>query len=232
MKQYILREYGSWAVMTLSYLTGLVVSGRPTAGSLAVFIAIALYINSKQAFVLWLRHRGENPVRSLVIFLLQVFFATLMLLLFLGDSLLSLMPYILVPFAYLLSLKFLGEHSVVTEMSGFVLLALSSLVAKLSITGVVDPTLFVGTAVFFTAAVFKVRVQFKKGFVQRVIMVIYIGFAIAVYRTLSIPVIVLLPLADNLLFSISLYRAKLSFTGWVEVLKGVVFLLLMALNYR
>jgi hypothetical protein len=142
------------------------------------------------------------------------------------------MPYILVPFAYLLSLKFLGEHSVVTEMSGFVILALSSLVAKLSITGVVDPTLFVGTAVFFTAAVFKVRVQFKKGFVQRVIMVIYIGFAIAVYRTLSIPVIVLLPLSDNLLFSISLYRAKLSFTGWLEVLKGVVFLFLMALNYR
>jgi len=56
------------AVMTLSYLTGLIVSGRVTAPAVAVFIAIALYINSKQAFVLWMRRRGESPVRSLTVF--------------------------------------------------------------------------------------------------------------------------------------------------------------------
>ena len=60
LKQYILKEYGSWGVMTLSYLTGLVVSGRVTPGAVAVFIAIALYINSKQAFVLWMRRRGRK----------------------------------------------------------------------------------------------------------------------------------------------------------------------------
>jgi hypothetical protein len=60
LKQYVLKEYGSWGVMTLSYLTGVIVSSRVTPGSVTVFIAIALYINSKQAFVLWMRRRGES----------------------------------------------------------------------------------------------------------------------------------------------------------------------------
>jgi YwiC-like protein len=232
LKQYILKEYGSWGVMTLSYLTGLIVSGRATPGAVVVFIAIALYINSKQAFVLWMRRRGENPVRSLAVFLMQGLVATSMLLPFLWSSLVSLMPYVLVPFVYLLCLKFLGEHSLFTEISGFVLLSLAALVAKLTTTGVIDPALFTTVAIYFTAGVFKVRVQFTKGMPQRVLMVFYIGFALAVYRLIHTPVLVLLPLFDNLVFSVTLYRAKLSVTGWLEVLKGVAFLLLMAFSYR
>jgi hypothetical protein len=218
--------------MTLSYLTGLIVSSRATPGAVVVFIAIALYINSKQAFVLWMRRRGENPVRSLAVFLVQGLVATSMLLPFLWSSLVSLMPYVLVPFVYLLCLKFLGEHSLFTEISGFVLLSLSALVAKLTTTEVIDPALFTTVAIFFTAGVFKMRVQFTKGMPQRVLMFIYIGFALAVYRLIHTPVFVLLPLFDNLVFSITLYRAKLSVTGWLEVLKGVVFVLLMAFSYR
>ncbi|MBS1114419.1 MAG: hypothetical protein H6Q94_148 [Nitrospirae bacterium] len=232
LKQYILKEYGSWAVMTLSYLTGLIVSGRVTAPAVAVFIAIALYINSKQAFVLWMRRRGESPVRSLTVFLVQVLIATVMLLSVLGSSLGSLMPYVLVPFTYLLCLKFLGEHSIFTEISGFVLLSLSALIAKLTLTGVIDPALFTAVAVFFTAGVFKVRVQFTKGMLQRIFMGIYIAFALTVYWLISAPFLVLLPLIDNLVFSITLYRTKLGVTGWLEVLKGVIFILLMALSYH
>lgn len=228
----MLKEYGSWGVMTLSYLTGLIVSGRATPGAVVVFIAIALYINSKQEFVLWMRRRGENPVRSLAVFLVQGLVATSMLLPFLWSSLVSLMPYVLVPFVYLLCLKFLGEHSLFTEISGFVLLSLAALFAKLTTTGVIDPALFATVAIYFTSGVFKVRVQFTKGMPQRVLMVFYIGFALAVYRLIHTPVIVLLPLFDNLVFSVTLYRAKLSVTGWLEVLKGVVFLLLMAFSYR
>lgn len=218
--------------MTLSYLTGLVVSGRATPGAAAVFIAIALYINSKQALVLWMRSRGGNPARPRAVFLVQVLVATMMLLPVLGTSLGPLMPYALVPVAYLICLKLLGEHSIITEISGFALLSLSALVAKLTTTGVVDPVLFTAVAVFFIAGVFKVRVQFRKGMTQRVLMVIYLGFALAVYRLLHIPVLVLIPLLDNLIFSITLYRAKLGVTGWLEVLKGVAFLLLMALSYH
>ena len=219
-------------MITLSYLTGLIVSGRVTPGSVAVFIAIALYINSKQSFVLWMRRRQEKTVRSLTIFIVQISVATLLLMPFLWSSLVSLMPYVLVPLAYLMCLKFLGEHSLLTEISGFVLLSLSALVAKLTTTGLIDPALFTAVAVFFTSGVFKVRVQLTKGMTQRILMVSYIGFAIAVYRLIHTPVFVLLPLIDNLVFSITLYRVKLSVTGWLEVMKGVIFLLLMTLSYH
>lgn len=232
LKQYILREYGSWGVMTLSYLTGLVVSGRVTPGAVAVFMAIALYINSKQAFVLWMRLREKNPSRSLAAFVLQVLAATMLLLPVLGKDIASLMPYVFVPFAYLLCLKFLGEHSIVTEISGFVLLSLSALIAKLTITGMIDTALFIAVAVFFTAGVFKVRTQFTKGMTQRIVMVIYIGFALVIYRLIHAPVFALFPLIDNLIFAITLYRVKLNLTGWLEVMKGVIFLLLMALSYH
>jgi hypothetical protein len=232
LKQYILKEYGSWGVMTLSYLTGVILSGRVTAGVVAVFIAIALYINSKQAFVLWMRRRGEDPAQTLVMFLSQVVAATIILLSVLGKGLFLLIPYAVVPLAYLLCLRFFGEHSILTEISGFVLLSLSSLVARLTTSGVADPALFVAVAVFFTAGVFKVRVQFKKGMAQRILMVIYIAFAFIVYRLLTMPALALLPLIDNLIFSLTLYRVKVRVTGWLEVLKGVIFLLLMILSHH
>jgi hypothetical protein len=162
----------------------------------------------------------------------QVLAATVMLLPVLWESLDQLMPYSLVPLAYLLCLTFLGEHSLITEISGFVLLSLSALVAKLATTGVIDPELFATVALFFTAGVFKVRVQFRKSFPHRALMVMYIGFALAACRLINTPALVLLPLIDNLIFSITLYRVKLRVTGWLEVLKGVAFLLLMAYSFH
>jgi hypothetical protein len=232
LKRYILKEYGSWGVMTLSYLTGLIVSGGATPEAVAVFIAISLYINSKQAFVLWMRHRGKNPPLALAVFAAQVLSATILLFIVMGSSLVSLLPYSLVPLTYLACLWVLGEHSILTEISGFVLLSLSALVAKMTTTGVIDPELFVATAIFFSAAVFKVRIQFKKGMLQRLLMIMYIGFALVVYRLMHVSMLLLLPLADNLFFSITLYRAKLGATGWLEMAKGIVFLLLMALSYH
>jgi hypothetical membrane protein len=43
------------------------------------------------------------------------------------------------------------------------------------------------------------------------------------------PVIILLPLIDNAIFSITLYKVKLKATGWLEVIKGMAFLVLIAL---
>jgi len=165
-------------------------------------------------------------------FTAQVAAATIILLFVLGSRIYSLMPYAVVPLAYLLLLKFLGEHSILTEISGFVLLSLSALIARLTTAGVIDPALFIAVAVFFTAGVFKVRVQFKKGMAQRILMVFYIAFAFIVYRLIPLPALALLPLIDNLIFSLTLYRVKVRVTGWLEVLKGVIFLLLMALSYR
>jgi hypothetical protein len=179
-----------------------------------------------------MRRREGKPSRSFAAFAVQVLVATVMLLLVLWGSLGPLMPYVLAPLAYLLCLKFLGEHSLFTEISGFVLLSLSALVAKLAATGVIDPALFTTVAIFFTAGVFKVRVQFRKAILHRILMVIYIGFALVVYRLIHTPVLVLLPLIDNLIFAVTLYQTKLRLTGWLEVLKGVVFLLLMTYSFH
>lgn len=122
-----------------------------------------------------------------------------------------------------------GEHAIAAEICGFGLLALSSLIAKFATSGIVDYKLYIAVAVFFIAGVFKVRLQLKKEFPQRVSMILYVAFAVFAYYLIRMPVIILLPLIDNAIFSITLYRIKLKATGWLEVIKGMAFLVLIAL---
>ncbi len=133
---------------------------------------------------------------------------------------------------YLLLLLFAGEHRIYTEITGFATLTLSSLIVKFASTGIVDITLYIAVAVFFIAGVFKVRVQLSRGLVWRVIMILYTAFSLFIYHFIEIPLIVLLPLLDNLIFSIMPYRVKLKVTGWIEVSKGIAFLTLMVFYYN
>ncbi|MBZ0155547.1 MAG: hypothetical protein K8I29_04940 [Alphaproteobacteria bacterium] len=231
MREYRLKEYGSWSVLVLSYAAGLAVSGSVTVASLAPLLALSLCINAKQAFVLWIRRSGPAPARAGGAFLLQILAATLILLVIFGSSLLRLLPYAFVPLLYLLLLKGAGEHALVTEIAGFALLALSALIARFAASGVVDPALFAAVALFFAAGVFKVRVHLRRGLSERILMGLYVLFCLAVYSVMSTPVIILLPLFDNLLFAALLYRVRLKTLGWIEVLKGMLFLLLAFLFY-
>ena len=49
-KGYFLKEYGSWSVLIVAYLTGLAVSRGFDLEAVPLFIALGLLINSKQAF--------------------------------------------------------------------------------------------------------------------------------------------------------------------------------------
>jgi hypothetical protein len=216
LKKYILTEYGSWGVMTLSYLTGLFVSVTFSPKVIAAFIAFSLYINSKQAIMLWLRRVNSDSARPLTVFIIQVFAASVLLLSILGKSLVQMLPYASVPLLYLLFLRYLGEHSIFSEVAGFFLLALPALIVKLVASGLLDPVLYIAVAVFFTAGVF---------------MAVYLLFALSVYNVMAVPFVVLIPLLDNLFFSLTLYRVRLSATGWIEVLKGILFVFLMTYNY-
>jgi hypothetical protein len=231
LKKYILKEYGSWGVMTLSYLTGLFVSGKFDLKVTAAFIAFSLYINSKQAIILWLSRSSSDSVKPLIAFIIQVFVASVLLLSIMEKSLVQLLPYSSVPLVYLLFLRYLGEHSIFSEVAGFFLLALPALIVKLVASGLLDPVLYIAVAVFFTAGVFKVRTQLKKRMLDRIFMAVYLLFALSVYNVMAIPFVVLIPLLDNLFFSLTLYRVRLSATGWIEVLKGVLFVFLMTYNY-
>jgi hypothetical protein len=65
----------------------------------------------------------------------------------------------------------------------------------------------------------------------RIMMVAYATGSTVLYITFGLPLLLLVPLIDNVLFALTLYRAGLSTTGWLEVSKGLVFLGLLAFSY-
>jgi hypothetical protein len=87
------------------------------------------------------------------------------------------------------------------------------------------------TAVFFTAGVFKVRMQMKKGTFERVLTGVYLISALILYHVIRVPLIVLVPLLDDAIFAVTLYRVRLRTMGWIEVLKGIAFLVLINFYY-
>ncbi len=229
MKQYILKEYGSWSVMIISFLAGLFTSTGAGPGVVVVFIALTLLVNSKQAFTRW---RASSLRRPLIVFLTQVCAASAMLIALFGGATVKLLPFLTVPAVYLLFNIFSGEHYILTEMAGFALLSLSGLIAKFSVTGVIDSRLYVATALFFMAGVFKIKARFKKRPLDRVLAALYVAVAAVAYFGMNISLLVLTPLIDNLLFAVTLYPAKLKVTGWIEVAKGVLFLAFLAVFYH
>jgi hypothetical protein len=228
-KGYFLKEYGSWSVLTVAYLIGIGVSKAFTWTAIPLFLALGLLINSKQAYTKWSRRTEDR--KSLIIFVGHIAAATIVLLAVFGSDIPMLLPLLVFPLAYLVMNKFAGEHSVLTEVLGFTLLSLSAVLAKFLLTGGVDVRLFVGTAVYFTAGVFKVKALLLKKKKDRVLTMLHVVFAALVYQRMHIPVIILLPLVDNLIVSAFLYKVKLQTTGWIEVGKTLIFLSLFIYYY-
>ena len=86
-------------------------------------------------------------------------------------------------------------------------------------------------ALYFAAGVFKVKILLLKRTRERVIMVLYVLFSIVMYHGYHIPLIILLPFVDNLIVAVAPYKVKLQTTGWIEVVKSLLFLALMAKFY-
>jgi len=224
--RFLLKEYGSWSVMLISFLAGILISKKITPSSIVSLLSLCLYINSKQAFTIWIRQKDR---RAFYLFSGQTLVATILILTAFSSDSLKIMPFVSIPIIYLLSLRFSGEHALITELMGFAVLTLSSLIARFSVTGVIDLSLYIATALFFMAGVLKVRIQLKKRMSDRVAMIFYIFIAMALYYSIDMPLIILLPLIDNLIFSLTLYRVRLATTGWIEVAKSISFLILIYL---
>lgn len=224
-KGYILKEYGSWSVLIVAFLTGLGVSRAFPWQSVPLLLALGLLINSKQAYTRWVRGNGDR--KPLIIFFLQVAAATVVLLALFGESLSQLLPLLVIPAAYLLMNRLAGEHHITTELLGFALLSLAAVLAKFLIVQGVDVRLYVATALYFTAGVFKVKAVLFRKRRDRFLTVGYILFAAIVYQRFHIALVVLLPLVENLLMAATLYKVRLQITGWIEVGKSLAFLGLM-----
>ena len=217
--------------MALSFLTGVLVSGGFSLKVLPAFAAICLLINSKQALTLWWRAQPDASGRHMAVFFIQAGLASVILLSLVGESVTKFLPYAGVPLAYIVLNRYAGEHAIYTEAAGFALLAMAAPIAKFFCTGQLDLRLYIAVAVFFCAGVFKVRVQLRKGIRERSAMGLYLVFAAAVYYAMKAPFFALVPLLDNLIFAMTLYKVKLRAAGWTEVFKGVNFLILMSLFY-
>jgi len=228
-KGYILKEYGSWSVLTVALLIGLGVTRELPWQALPLFIALCLLINSKQAYMKWSRQPLER--KHLGIFLGQVAAASVILFALFAGNLSQVLPLLIVPAAYLLMNRYAGEHHVLTELLGFALLSLAAVLAKFLVVQGIDVRLFAATALYFTAGVFKVKTVLFKKMRDRVLTVLYVLFAAYVYRRFVISLLVLLPLAENIAMAIFLYKVRLQTTGWIEVAKSLAFLVLMILFF-
>ncbi len=228
-KGYLLKEYGSWSVLLMAYAAGLAVVRSVPWQALPVLLALGLLINSKQAYTKWVRQREVR--QHLAVFLLQAAAGAGVLLLVYHRHLPQLLPLAVLPAAYLLLHRFAGEHHALTELVGFALLSLAAVLAKFLVVEGVDVRLFVGTACYFTAGVFKVKAVLLKRTRDRVLTVLYVLFAAYAYHRLHLPLIALLPLVENVLMAVTLYKVRLQTTGWIEVAKGLTFLGLLIACY-
>lgn len=225
-KGYLLKEYGSWSVLLVAFLAGLVVSREAPWQALPVLLALGLLINSKQAFTKWIRQPSVR--KHLMVFLGQIAAAAIVLIAVYGRGIPQLLPLLVFPAAYLLVNRLAGEHFVLTELLGFALLSLAAVLAKFLVVEGVDVRLFIAASLYFTAGVFKIKAVLFKKTMDRTLTVLYILFAAYVYRRFQLSLLILLPLAENVIMAATLYKVRLQTTGWIEVAKSMVFLALMA----
>jgi hypothetical protein len=228
-KSYFLKEYGSWSVLSIAFITGLIASRGFVWQVVPVFLALGLLVNSKQAYTKWMRGKGDRV--ALVVFLGHLALATAILLAVFREAIPLLLPLLIFPAAYLFMNRFAGEHHILTEVLGFALISLAAVLAKCAVTGGVDVRLFVAVAFYFTAGVFKVKTLLLKKTRDRVLTVLYCVLAVFVYRGYHVSLIILLPLMDNIVAAALLYKVKLQTTGWIEVAKSILFLILMSIYY-
>jgi hypothetical protein len=226
--KYLLKEYGSWSVLIVSYLIGIGVSRLFDWKLFPLFIALGLLVNSKQAYGQWQRSKSTP---FLAVFFGQAAVAGLIMLAVFGQDVYRLLPLLVFPAAYLLSGKLAGEHFLLTELFGFALLSLAAVLAKLLLTNGLDVRLFLGTGFYFMAGIFKIKALLFRKTSDRVLTVLFLLLTIYVYHRMHIPWIILLPLADNLVAALTLYKVRLRTTGAIEVVKSLIVLALFVAYY-
>ncbi len=229
VKGFFLKEYGSWSVLIIASLIGMGASRAFSWSVIPLFIAFGFLVNSKQAFTK-LSWRTER-ITAYAVFFVQIAVAAVILISLFGSGVIMILPLLVFPAAYLMSNRLAGEHAVLTEVIGFALLSLASVLMKYLITGGLDVRLFLGVALYFAAGVFKVKALLLKKTRYRIMAVLFVLVTLYIYHRMYIPLIILLPLLDNLIAAATLYKVRLKTTGWIEVGKSLAFLVLFLFYY-
>ncbi len=229
VKGFFLKEYGSWSVLVIASLIGVGASRAFSWSVIPLFIALGFLANSKQAFT---KLRGQTErITAYAVFCVQIAVAAVILISLFGSGVTMLLPLLAFPATYLMFNRLAGEHAVLTEVIGFALLSLASVLMKYLITGGLDVRLFLGVALYFSAGVFKVKALLLKKTRYRIMAVLFVLVTLYIYHRMYIPMIILLPLLDNLIAAATLYKVRLKTTGWIEVGKSLAFMVLFLFYY-
>ncbi|MEW6601786.1 MAG: YwiC-like family protein [Nitrospirota bacterium] len=240
MKIPLVKEWGSWAVFFSSSLAALAAglltrpcgTGRDfTEVTLLTVLGMTFLINSKNPLASALRTRGNNKEHVLW-FLFFSITGLLLLIPFLRDGARSFIMFSPLALTYIIMLYRGKEHSLFTEYNGFALLTLAAPVTYFTVSGVLSLKLYAAVLLFFGAGVFKVRVRTRKTLKYRWIMVLYCIAAIVFYYLMDVPAIILMPLTENLVSVILMREEKLRTTGYTELTKGIMFIILVGYFWK
>jgi len=240
MKIPIVKEWGSWAVSGASCLAAVITGSlkRSTETeqgfiftTVLTILGLVMLINSKNPLAALLRSK-DSKKEHMIWFLVFSMTGLVFLTPFLIDGIGKFAVFALLAFSYVILLVNGKEHHILSELNGFALLTLSAPIVYFVITGEVSLKLYAVIFVYFAAGVFKVRVRIRKTLFYRCLMAIYCVAAITIYYFLDVPVIVLLPLIENIWTVLMMREEKLKTTGYIELTKSVVFVILLSLNWQ
>lgn len=240
MKIPFVREWGSWAVFFSSIFAGLLTGlmTKPwltdrnySLKTVLTILGLTLLINSKNPLASVLRTRGAKKEHVMWVLLFSLT-GTALLLPFLIEGTRPFLIFSLLILSYVILLSLGREHHLVTELNGFALLTLSAPIIYFVITGDLSLRLYAAVLIFFAAGVFKVRARVKKTLAYRWLMIVYCAAAFTVYAFLNIAVILLIPLVENVISVLLMREEKLKTTGDTELIKGVVFIILMGFFWQ
>jgi hypothetical protein len=240
MKIPVVKEWGSWAVFVSSWSAALVAglltrpweTERDFANETALTIlGLTFLINSKNSLASILKTKGRKK-ESVLWFLFFSIAGFALLMPFLIDGVKAFLIFSFLVLSYVILLSHGKEHYLFTELNGFALLALSAPIVYFVVTGEMSLRLYLSVLIFFAAGVFKVRARIKRTFTYRWIMVIYCAAAVVIFHYLDIPIILLLPLTENVIFALWMREEKLKTTGDIELTKGIIFVILIGLFWQ
>ena len=239
MKIPVVKEWGSWAVFSSSCLAGLIaglktkpwLAGRDfTNLTVLAVLGLAFLINAKNPLASALRSKGKKEhIRWFLFFALS---GLALLIPFLTDGIKTFQVFALLVATYIVMLYSGKEHHLAAELNGFALLTVSAPVVYFAVTGEMSWKLYLAVTVFFSAGVFKVRLRLRKTLLFRLVMILYCIMSAALFYYMNISLLILLPFLDNIMTALWLREEKLSTTGYIELTKGIVFLILIGLFWN
>lgn len=240
MKIPILKEYGSWAVFIFSCASGIItgLSTKPWHAGRDVSVAIlltvlglVLLINTKNPFLSLIRTKGQNR-EHLLWFMFFCIGGFSLLIPFLAGEIKTFLLFTPLILGYAILLSSGREHLFLAELSGFSLLALSAPIVYFAITGEISFRLYLAVLIFFAAGVFKVRAILKKTFLYRGLMVFYCAAALVFFFYMDVSAFMLLPFTENIASVLRMKEERLRTTGNKELIKGLVFTVLLGFFWQ